>query len=63
MELYMSEGRVSRAARRWAWANRPLQALDNPVKRYLGNRPAWRGPKEAHRRFVARWRWMMRPAH
>lgn len=36
--LYMSRASESRRARRWAWANRPLESLDNPVKRYLGNR-------------------------
>lgn len=36
--LYMSNARVSRRARRWAYANRPYESIDNPVKRYLGNR-------------------------
>lgn len=36
--LYMSRATVSRMARRRAWLNRPLESLDNPVKRYLGNR-------------------------
>jgi hypothetical protein len=33
--LYMSQARISRHARRWAWAHRRLEALDNPVRRYL----------------------------
>lgn len=48
MQLYMSQARVSRTARRWAWLNRPMWSpdnpiwsLDNPVKRYLRNRPVW----------------------
>lgn len=36
--LYMSNARVSRRARRWAYANRPYESIDNPVKRYLGNK-------------------------
>jgi hypothetical protein len=35
--LYMSQANISRRARRWAWAHRPSNSLDNPVKRYLGN--------------------------
>ncbi len=35
--LNVSQSRTSRHFRRWAWAHRPLQKLDNPVKRYLGN--------------------------
>ena len=62
MQLYMSEGRVSKSARRWAWANRPIESLDNPVKRYLRNRRNWRGPKEADRSLRSRWRWIARPA-
>lgn len=36
--LYMSQARESRQARLWAWANRPQEPIDNPVKRYLGRR-------------------------
>ena len=36
--LYTSQDKTSHRARRWAWAPRPLTTLDNPVKRYLGNR-------------------------
>ncbi len=35
--LNMSQSRTSRQLRRWAWVHHPLQTLDNPVKRYLGN--------------------------
>ena len=38
MQLYMSQANTSRRARRWSWANRPIESLDNPVKRYLGDR-------------------------
>ena len=60
--LYMSQARDSRRARRWAWANRPIQSLDTPVKRYLGNRAVgpglWKRP--------VRWVWKLeklRPAY
>jgi hypothetical protein len=36
--LYMSNAKASRRARRWAYANRPYESIDNPVKRYLGSR-------------------------
>ncbi len=36
--LYMPQAEVSRAWRYLAWAKRPLESLDNPVRRYLGNR-------------------------
>lgn len=43
--LYMSNAKASRRARRWAYANRPYESIDNPVKRYLGSkrpvRKAW----------------------
>ncbi len=41
--LYMSQANTSRRARRWAWANRPIESLDRPVKRYLGNRSVGSG--------------------
>lgn len=57
--LYMSQAKDSRRSRRWAWANRPIQSLDNPVKRYLGNRSVgpglWKRPsKLTFRRRVLR---------
>lgn len=59
--LYMSQARESRRARRWAWANRPLESLDNPVKRYLGNRSV--GPDLRERiSHQALWRKELRPA-
>jgi hypothetical protein len=36
--LYMSNAKASRRARRWAYANRPYESIDNPVKRYLGSK-------------------------
>lgn len=36
--LYMSNARVSRRAHRWAWAHRPFDSIDSPVKRYLKRR-------------------------
>lgn len=36
--LYMSNAKASRRARRWAYANRPYESIDNPVKRYLGGK-------------------------
>jgi hypothetical protein len=36
--LYMSNATVSRRARRLAYANRPYESIDNPVKRYLGSK-------------------------
>lgn len=59
--LYMLPARESRRARHWAWANRPVESLDNPVKRYLRNRavgPALRkrAPRPAYRRVaLAAW--------
>jgi hypothetical protein len=55
--LYMSAARECRRAWRWAWANRPVESLDNPVKRYLGNRPVGpalqeRTPRMAYRRVL-----------
>lgn len=65
--LYMSRASESRRARRWAWANRPLESLDNPVRRYLGNRSV--GPNlrnlishEALRPHEALRRKVLRPA-
>lgn len=36
--LYTSNAKASRRARRWAYANRPYESIDNPVKRYLGRK-------------------------
>jgi hypothetical protein len=36
--LYMSNAKASRRAQRWAYANRPYESIDNPVKRYLGSK-------------------------
>ena len=58
--LYMSPARESRRARRWAWANRPVESLDNPVKRYLGNRPV--GPSLQKRNPRRAYRLVLRPA-
>ena len=59
--LYMSQARTSRRGRRWTWANRPLESLDNPVKRYLGNRSV--GPGLWNRRSREAWRrQVLRPA-
>jgi hypothetical protein len=34
----MSQSQGQRSTRRWAWTVRPVDALDNPVQRWLGNR-------------------------
>lgn len=52
--LYNSNS--SRSSRRWAWANRPIESLDSPVKRYIRNRPPRRGLKRRHRRVPLRFR-------
>jgi hypothetical protein len=36
--LYMTQTGESRQPRRLAWAQRPYEPIDNPVKRYLGRR-------------------------
>jgi len=60
--LNMSQARTSRRFRPSAWANRPLESLDNPVKRYLGNRSVGPGLwQRATRRTVERM--VLRPAH
>jgi hypothetical protein len=46
---YMSESQVPRSTRRWAWANRPIEALDTPVRRWLGNRSKANRLQEKHR--------------
>jgi hypothetical protein len=60
--LYMSQARSPRRARRWAWANRPIQSLDNPVKRYLGNRSVGPGLWKRPSRWSFRRKWRLRPA-
>lgn len=60
--LYMSNARESRRTRRWAWAHRPHEAIDNPVKRYLGNRRVGRGSqRRSFRRTFGRS--FLRPAY
>ncbi len=59
--LYMSRARESRMARRWAWLNRPVESLDNPVKRYLGNRPVGPGARTRKSLWAIRRR-VVRPA-
>ena len=44
--LYTSQDKTSRRGRRWAWAPRPVTSLDNPVKRYLGNRSIGHGLRQ-----------------
>lgn len=60
--LYMSQARVSRSARRRAWLNRPLESLDNPVKRYLGNRSVGPGLWRRLPRWTMRRLRVLRPA-
>lgn len=62
MQLYMSEGKVSRRARRSAWANRPAESIDSPVKRYLRNRSVWQGLREWSRALAHTARLRPRPA-
>lgn len=59
--LYMSQARISRRGRRWMWANRPIEGLDNPVKRYLGNRYVGPGLWRRQSRWGLR-RTVLRPA-
>jgi hypothetical protein len=46
---YMSESQDPRSTRRWAWAVRPIDALDNPVQRWLGNRTKENRLQQKHR--------------
>lgn len=58
--LYMSQAEASRRSRRWAWAHRPVESLENPVKRYLRDRSVGSGLRTNRR-----WAWgrlMLRPA-
>lgn len=59
--LYMSQAKISRRMKRWAWANRPVMSLDNPVKRYLGNRSVGPGLWTRDSRFAIQ-RNVLRPA-
>jgi len=61
--LYMSQARDSRRVRRWAWQNRPVESLDNPVKRYLGNRSVGPGLWKRASRWRLRRRYFLRPAY
>lgn len=47
--LYMSQAEASRNSRRWAWANRPIDSLENPVKRYLRDRSVGSGLRKNRR--------------
>lgn len=58
--LYMSQGQASRRSRRWAWANRPVDSLDNPVKRYLRDRAVGSGLRNNRRWALGRL--VVRPA-
>jgi hypothetical protein len=58
---YMSNTRDPRSTRRWAWANRPFEPLDNPVRRWLGNRSKGRRLQERHRPQILQ-RLIVRPA-
>ncbi len=58
--LYMSKLQVSRQARRWAWAPRPFESIDSPVKRYLRERPANMARAQRFRRAFGRM--ILRPA-
>ena len=60
--LYSSNARVSRRASRWAWANRPVESIDSPVKRYLQNRPVDQRSRAMRFRRAAG-RKMLRPAY
>lgn len=60
--LYMSQAKVSRRSGRWSWANRPIQSLDNPVKRYLGNRSVGPGLWKRPSRWNLRRKMFLRPA-
>lgn len=59
--MLYSKAKISRRARRWAWANRPYESIDNPVKRYLKSRPAGERAEE-HRFRRAFERIRLRPA-
>lgn len=59
--LYMSQARESRQARRWAWANRPYESIDNPVKRYLGRRSVGPGLWKRASRLVTGRSLVLRP--
>lgn len=51
---------ISRWARRWAWANRPQDSIDNPVRRYLKRRSVAQGSRaESFRRAFS----PLRPAY
>jgi hypothetical protein len=58
---YMSQSQEPRSTRRWAWAVRPFDSLDNPVQRWLGNRMKENRLQVKHRPQVLR-RLIVRPA-
>jgi hypothetical protein len=45
----MSESQEPRNTRRWAWTVRPIEQLDNPVQRWLGNRSKENHLQQKHR--------------
>lgn len=57
--MLYSNADISRRARRWAWANRPQESIDNPVRRYLRDRSAVKSPVERFRRSIG----ALRPAY
>lgn len=61
--LYMSQAWESRQARRWAWANRPHESIDNPVKRYLGRRSVGPGLWKRASQWANGRRFILRPAY
>jgi hypothetical protein len=58
---HMSQSQEPRSPRRWAWAARPFDSLDNPVQRWLGNRSKENRLQVKHRPQVLR-RLIVRPA-
>jgi hypothetical protein len=56
-----SESRDPRASRRWAWATRPFEPVDNPLRRWLGNRSVGNRIQHKHRPQVPG-RLIVRPA-
>jgi hypothetical protein len=57
----MSQSQEPRSTRRWAWTVRPIDTLDNPVQRWLGNRMKENRLQVKHRPQVLR-RLIVRPA-
>jgi hypothetical protein len=57
----MSQSQEPRSTRRWAWTVRPIDMLDNPVQRWLGNRMKENRLQVKHRPQALR-RLIVRPA-